>query len=645
MSAVAQTPEVAGPAARTWWDVAEVCLAVAAFAVLCVLVLRAAPYLPEPDDYAYRASIVAMTDGHFFTLAWAQAHALAEQLAPVLGGSRLGPGPGGGPVQWVQLPGGRWISEKDPGYPYLAVAFQTVGLIRLAPLFYGALGCLGLYAGGRRWLGRFGGAAAVGLYCSSGAASLFAWRDYMPTFTEASLIAAGTGALLWVVLAAGASTRRKTWVGLAGFAALEAATFSRYTNIVVLGCAVIAVLVAWRLRAGRLPGSAVAWWLASVCVFGAGVAVFDTLVYGGLLRSGYRPGEITFSLGALGPNLRYMPAHLIQAMPMLVLGLGGLAGIAVTWLRSRRAGGQQAAVARRDLAVALALAACWAAIWVLYATYTWTAAPVLSTLQAARFYVPALGAISLLGAWLLVRVPRRQPLVAVTTLAVVAALFGLGSWAFHDMYQHPFGSQLIVVPGPGGTVELEPGPAAANGGLAARPGRPAEPGIRRSSSLLAQVGRREPRENAGWGCNEAVVLTIRFPTIGGSARVLPGRACHSALRCRASISRGRGYRPGTGWTSLGEPIGGWPRVSMSGTAGGGPIMRRNPCGGHGRPPSGPHGTEGTVLICPCAAGRRGLPDGGSTRFYGGSTRWQGHRGGSCRSSGRLSPRCPEVGAS
>jgi hypothetical protein len=48
--------------------------------------------------------------------------------------------------------------------------------------------------------------------------------------------------------------------------------------------------------------------------------------------------------------------------------------------------------------------------------------------------VPALGAISLLGAWL-VRVPRRQPLVAITTLAVVAALFGLGGWAFHDMYQ------------------------------------------------------------------------------------------------------------------------------------------------------------------------------------------------------------------
>ena len=98
----------------------------------------------------------------------------------------------------------------------------------------------------------------------------------------------------------------------------------------------------------------------------------------------------------------------------------------------------------------------------------------LSTLQAARFCVPALGAISLPGAWLLVRVPRSRPLAAITTLAVVAALFGLGGWAFHDMYQFPFGSQLVVVPGPGGTVELKPGPGVMTGG----PGKvaPAGPG-------------------------------------------------------------------------------------------------------------------------------------------------------------------------
>ena len=184
---------------------------------------------------------------------------------------------------------GRYISEKNPGYPFLAAPFEALGIIRWAPLFFGALACLGLFIGARRWLGRFGGLAAVGLYCSSGAAMAFAWRDYMPTFTEASLIAAGSGTLLWAVLATEASSRRRTWAGLAGFAALEIATFVRYTDIVVLGCAVVAVIVAWRLRAARLPLRTLGLWLASVAVFGVAVAIFDDLVYGGPLTTGYRP--------------------------------------------------------------------------------------------------------------------------------------------------------------------------------------------------------------------------------------------------------------------------------------------------------------------------------------------------------------------
>jgi hypothetical protein len=432
--AVGEVRAVAVSMTRSRWAVVQAGLAAAAFFALCVVVLRASPYLPEPDDVAYRASIVAMTHGHFFTLSGAQAHALAEQVAPRPG---LVP-PGGGPIQWVQLASGRWISEKDPGYPYLAVAFQTLGIIRLAPLFFGALACLGLYFGANRWLGRFAGAAAVGLYCSSGAAMEFAWRDYMPTFTDASLIAAGTGGLLWALLAAEATTKRRTWVGLAGFVALGAATSARYTDVVMLGCAVIAVLVGWRLPAARLRGGAVAWWLATAFVFCAGIATFDTLVYGGPLRSGYRPGEITFTLTAISANLRLMPAHLIQAMPMLLLGLAALIGIVLRWLRVRRTGGEHAATARQDLAVGLALTAAWAAIWSLYATYTWTTAPGLSTLQSTRFYVPALGPIALLGAWLIVRVPRRRTLAVITTIAICATLFWLGAQAFHDMYQSPW---------------------------------------------------------------------------------------------------------------------------------------------------------------------------------------------------------------
>ncbi|TML95848.1 MAG: hypothetical protein E6G03_07145, partial [Actinobacteria bacterium] len=341
----------------------EATLAVAAFAALCVVVLSVAPQSAEPDDGAYRASIVAMTEGHFLTLSTAQAETLAR---------KLGDNPAAPPNQWIELSDGRYISEKDPGYPFLASPFQAAGIIRWAPLFYGALACLGLFVGARRWLGRFGGLAAVGLYCSSGAALAFAWRDYMPTFTDASLIAAGSGALLWAVLATEASSRRRTWVGLAGFAAIEIATFVRYTNIVILGCAVVAVVAAWRLRAARLPLRTLCWWLASVAVFGAGVAIFDDLVYGGPLTTGYQPGEVTFALGAIGPNLRIMPAHLMQAMPMLVFGLIALAWIIVRWLVLRRIGGQAGAVARRDLAVGAALAASWFAIWGLYSAYTWT---------------------------------------------------------------------------------------------------------------------------------------------------------------------------------------------------------------------------------------------------------------------------------
>jgi hypothetical protein len=437
---------------------AEVFVALAAFAVLCLLALSVASQLVEPDDYAYRASTVAITQGHFLTLSTAQVDRLAAGLP---GPGLFAGGPGGLPAipQWMQLPDGRWISEKDPGYPFLAAPFQAAGIIRLAPLFYGALGCLGLFFGARRWLGRFGGPAAVVLFCSSGAALLFAWRDYMPTFTDASLIAAGTGALLWAMLAAEATARRRIGIGLAGFMALEVAVFVRYTDLVVLGCAVVGAVVAAKLRA--VPAAALRWWLGSVAVSVAGVALFDDLVYGGPLTSGYRPGEITFSLSAVPTNLRYMPAHLIQAMPMLVLALAALAWIISRRVRLRRAAdgrpadgrpadgraadevaaealvaGEQATGARRDLAVGLALAASWFSVWGLYAAYTWTAHPFGTTLQFARFYVPAIGAISLLGSWLVTRLPRRASLAAVTAAAVV--MLGLGAWSFSVIHESPF---------------------------------------------------------------------------------------------------------------------------------------------------------------------------------------------------------------
>ncbi len=407
----------------------EVIFAVAAFAVLSVLVLTAAPHLAEPDDHAYQASIIALEQGHL-TLSTAQYQALSRELGHGLGGI----------VQWVYLASGRWISEKNPGYPFLALPFAWLGLIRLAPLCYGALGCAGLFAGARRWLGQVGGAAAVGLFCSSGAALLFAWRDYMPTFTEVSLIAAGAGTLLWAILAEDAGVGRRTWTGLAGFIALEAAVFVRYTDVLVLGVAVLAALAVWHLRPGAVPARSLAWWIGSVAVAGAGIATFNQVVYGGVLSTGYRSGEIVFGLGAIGTNLRLMPAHLIEAMPVLLLGLAALAWIAVRWARHRREPGEAGVTVRRDAGVGLTLAASWAALWGLYLAYYWTTSPSLDTLQVVRFYVPAAGPIALAAAWLISRVPSRRALTAAA--AVADLLFVLGAWSFASM-------RTVTIAGPG----------------------------------------------------------------------------------------------------------------------------------------------------------------------------------------------------
>jgi hypothetical protein len=419
----------------------DVAVAIAAFAALCIAVLSRATALLEPDDLAYRASIVALAHGHL-TLSSAEYQALASWL--------------GGIAQWVQLPNGRWISEKNPGYPFFAVPFQLLGALRLAPLFYGALACLGLYFGGRRWLGRFGGAWAVVLYCSSGAALVFAWRATMPTFTDASLVAAGAGALLWTLLATDASTRRRAIVGLLGFLSIEGATFIRYTDVVALLVAIAAaLLVARRSGIGR---ATLALWGTSVAAFCALVAGFDAAVYGGVFKTGYHAGEITFALGAVVPNLEEMPRHLVWSMPLLVVALG-----AVVWIGFRLARRRPGAPV--DAAVGSALLAVWLGIYGLYAAYTWTVSAGAAgpggadaTVHLVRFYVPALGALALLAAWLVRRLPRWTP---VALLAAVVTLGGL-------VYPQLAGAGAGRLPG-----GLRGGPGAPSGGPPSGPRPPA----------------------------------------------------------------------------------------------------------------------------------------------------------------------------
>ena len=301
----------------------EAWLAIGAFAILCIVVLATTPSMLEPDDYAYRASIIALSHGHIW-LSASQYASLAHQLVLSDGGHSSGI------VQWVHRANGTWISEKNPGYPFFAVPFFEVGLLRVAPLFYGGLASIALYIGGRRWLGRWGGTAAVAMFVSSGAAMIFAWRSTMPTFTDASMVAAGCGLLIWALLNDEATETRRTVVGLLAFLAFDAAVFIRYTNLVALGVAVAVTVLVWIFARRTMPTKRAAILLGSQALFAVLIASLNAWLYGGATSTGYSTGEITFSLGAFSGNLHVMPKPLIEAMPVIALAL-----IALIWIVAR----------------------------------------------------------------------------------------------------------------------------------------------------------------------------------------------------------------------------------------------------------------------------------------------------------------------
>jgi hypothetical protein len=392
------------------------------FLGFCALVLSHATALLEPDDYAYRASIVALSQGHIL-LTNAQYEALARYLA-AHGQAGI--------AQWHHLASGKWISEKNPGYPFFAVLFYMAGVLRLAPLFYGAVACVGLYLGARAWLGRWAGTYAVWAYCFSGAALVFAWRATMPSFTDASLIAAGAGGLLWTTLETAAKPRWRLLVGLASFLALEGAVFIRYTDVVELVVAVAAVIVFY--RRARLSVSMLATWFGSVVAFGVFDLAFNAWAYGGATSTGYDPGEITFSFSALWPNLKLMPSQLARSMPMWIVAALAVIWIAARWVHHRKEVSATRSETRRDLVIAAVLVVGWLAMWLLYFTYTWTAqmaghgpGGVSDTVHLIRFYLPTLGLIVLLVAWLLSR------LSALLSWSILLVLLIAGLFSFYAM--------------------------------------------------------------------------------------------------------------------------------------------------------------------------------------------------------------------
>jgi hypothetical protein len=220
--------------------------------------------------------------------------------------------------------------------------------------------------------------------------------------------------------------------------------------------AILAALLVFRRVA--LPLRTVGWWLGSVGALVAGILAFDQVFYVSALKTGYSSGLVTFSLSSVIPNLKQMPAPLVRSMPMALLALGALGWIAVRAVRSRRRGTDAGLRFgyRRDAVVGTFLAVGWVGIWGLYFAYDWTvrmAGGAGGGVHVIRFYLPALGLITLLAAWLLVRLPRWL------TVVILVLLIGLGAWSYSGLATGGIGG-----PGVGG-----PGGAPGSGGPGGAP--------------------------------------------------------------------------------------------------------------------------------------------------------------------------------
>lgn len=429
-----------------------VVLAIVSFVILCNVVLSQAPKMIEPDPYAYRASIYALADGNV-NLNQKQYNELSLRLmkTPL----------GGGIMQWHQQPDGQWVSEKNPGYPFLAVLFKKLGALRLAPLFFGVFGCIGLWFGAKRWIGEWGAAFAVSMYCSASAAMVFAWRETMPTFTDTSLLACGIGLLIWAVLSVERRIRIRVIVGSLAFFSLGLAMFVRYTSITVLAIAALFAAFACSVTRWGLPRWALAIWASVVLVPVGMVLCFNAIYYGSFTKTGYLPGVIGFSLSAIPTNIRELPWRLAEAMPVFLVALAAIVVMVRLQLNLRKVQvgseevGTQAKwidedhgvltltseTAISDWWIGLFLVCCWVSTWGLYIGFVWTSQVIegaevygIGAYTFTRLFVPSLAPIALLAAWLLVRLPR------VIALLILAALLCFGVADFINVVNGPWAS-------------------------------------------------------------------------------------------------------------------------------------------------------------------------------------------------------------
>jgi hypothetical protein len=404
----------------------EVLATITAWALFCVTLTSKTPILFEADDYAYRASIMALKNG-LIVLSQAQ----YTHLNNLLKGNAVV-----GIYQWTHLANGNWISQKNPGFPFLAEPFYLLGNLRLIPAFYALLAVGGIFLGARRWLGSGGGLVASVCFLFTGASLTYGYRITMPTFTEACLIGCALGLIIWSALAEQGS-KAQTIGSSTAFFLLGCAVFSRYTNAVIY-FGVLVVLLVWRKKFGFTIRS-VANWLSITGLFLIGILEFDHHFYGGWLSTGYSGQQFSSSLANFPKNISQIPAFLVEAMPVLLIAIW--AGIHIA-RRSKRKLASPSDTIATDRMIGLILSVCIVLPWALYFGYNRTAITLDSTaaVHVVRFYVPALAPLALLAAWQLMKLNIKWR-VGILVLLVVTSF-----WSFQSLTK-----QTPPLPGqPGG---------------------------------------------------------------------------------------------------------------------------------------------------------------------------------------------------
>ncbi len=219
---------------------------------------------------------------------------------------------GAGISQWTQLDDGRWVSEKNPGYPFLAAPFSA-GSGSCAPRRSSTARSAASPCSPAPAAGWAPGAARGRSACSAPPA----WRSRSPGapgcrrspaprwWRPAPARCCGRS---WPATPA---RRAGPLAGLLGFVALETrdARAVHRRRRARRGRRRRAPRPALRPRpcshAGRSGGGSGRWWSPVGLVL-----AWDQLVYGSALATGYASGVVTFGLGAIRGNLANMPRHL-----------------------------------------------------------------------------------------------------------------------------------------------------------------------------------------------------------------------------------------------------------------------------------------------------------------------------------------------